>query len=57
MEALSKSSGAETAVWEGDKRRAVPGGWELQKGGWESLFIGELKERRRVSGALDEIFK
>ena len=27
MEALSKASGAETAVGEGDKRRAEPGAW------------------------------
>lgn len=29
MEALSKAPGAETAVGEGDKRRAELGGWEL----------------------------
>lgn len=50
MEALSKASGAETAVGEGDKRRAEPGAGELL---WEdppSLLKGEFKGRRRRGG-------
>lgn len=62
MEALSKASGAETAVGEGDKRQAEPGGLELL---WEAppppTLRGGFKERRRdaekASEALDEMFK
>lgn len=42
MEALSKASGAETAVGEGDKRRADPG-LGVAMGGPPSLFRGEFK--------------
>lgn len=49
MEALSKASGAETAVGEGDNRRAEPG-LGVAKGGRASpsfFFKGEFKGRRR----------
>lgn len=46
MEALSKASGAETAVGEGDKRQAEPGGLELL---WEApppYFKGGIQREK-----------
>lgn len=62
MEALSKASGAETAVGEGDKRRAEPGAWSCYgrappapalRGG----FKGRRRDAEKASEALDEMFK
>lgn len=50
MEALSKASGAETAVGEGDKRRAEPGAGSCYGRAPLPSLRGEFKGRRGVGG-------
>lgn len=60
MEALSKASGAETAVGEGDKRRVEPGAGSCYGRAPLASFRGNSKGEggtERASGALDGMFK